>query len=152
MSYSQYGSCQNFEVPPPLPEFSTNLVIEEIKCDNIKDPSIWGPLAWFFLFAGSCSANNSITRSEAIKYWHFIEGLPLMLPCSMCKEHAQEFVNKRRVNKDEICSTRKNLVKFFVDFHNSVSKRKGSKKLTLREVENRFLRGGPVDAVRIKYY
>lgn len=152
MSYTKYGNCQNFEVPPPLSDFNTNVVIEEIKCDNIKDPSIWGPLAWFFLFAGSCSAEDRITRAEARKYWNFIEGLPLMLPCSMCRTHAQEFVDTNKVKRDDICSSRKNLVKFFVDFHNSISKRNGSKKLSLREVENRFLRGGPVDAVRIKYY
>lgn len=151
MSYKYYGNCQEFRVPPSLSEYNTSMVIEEIPCKNIKDPNIWGPLAWFFLFAGSCSASDTISRADAQKYWHFIEGLPLMLPCSVCKGHASEYVRISRPFKNIICSSRKNLVKFFVDFHNMIGQKKGQKKLSLRDVEDRFMRDGPINAFRIKY-
>ena len=151
MSYKYYGECQKFKVPPPLSDYGSSMIIEEIPCKNIKDPNIWGPLAWFFLFAGSCSAKEVITKADAQKYWHFIEGLPLMLPCSVCREHALEYVEINAPFRHEICSSRKNLIKFFIDFHNMIGHKKGQKKLTFRDIERMFLSNEPINAFRIKY-
>lgn len=149
--YKCYGNCQKFEIPPPIRAFSNRLIIEEVPCNNIHDPKAWGSAWWFSLFSGCCTANEIIAKADRPKYWKFIEGLPYMLPCKECQEHAKIYVDKIKHKKDEICSSRQNLVKFFVDFHNSVSKRKGQQKITIRDVENTFMQDRPVNAIKIRY-
>ena len=149
--YRTYGQCSSMKIPPPILDYENNLVIEEMPCDNTRDPKIWGPIWWFSLFNGCCAADESIPRAERAKYWQFIQGLPVMLPCSSCKEHAQAFIQKHAKNKDTICASRKSLLKFFVDFHNAIGKRKGNKKVSVQDVEKKFLTSGPVNALRISY-
>lgn len=150
--YKCYGNCSEHGIPPPIRrEREADLVIEEVPCDNIHDPRVWGSAWWFSLFNGCCTADEIIPTRDRTKYWKFIEGLPYMLPCKNCQEHAKEYVETCKDQKDYICSSRKNLTKFFVDFHNSVSKRKGNRKIRLEDVENTFLRSGPVKAIRVRY-
>ncbi len=150
--YKTYGNCSSFKVPPPVREYKNNLVIEEINCMNLRDPQIWGPIFWFQIFLSCCSADETIPRASRSKYWKFVEGLVWALPCEQCREHGQEFVAKHKHRRDDICSSRRNLTKFFVDLHNDINKRKGLKaKLTLQDVENRFMAEGPVSALKIKY-
>lgn len=149
--YKSYGNCQQFEIPPPVSEYANNLIIEEVPCSNIHDPKAWGSAWWFSLFNGCCTAEENIPRADRAKYWKFIEGLPYMLPCRDCQKHAKIYVENHKFKKDEICSSRKNLLKFFVDFHNSVSKRKGQQRITVRDVENVFMCDKPVNAIRIRY-
>lgn len=149
--YRTYGNCNIFSIPPPIAAPEDSLCIQEMQYKNIRDPRVWGSAMWFSLFCGSCSADEKISRCDRAKYWKFIEGLPIMLPCLKCREHAKVFIDKHRAKKEEICSTRQNLIKFFVEFHNSVSKRKGQKDITMEEIKDRFLSDKPVNAMKIKY-
>ena len=149
--YKCYGNCQQFEVPPPIGDYSRNLIIEEVPCNNIHDPKVWGSAWWFSLFNGCCTAERIIPNADRVKYWKFIEGLPYMLPCRECQGHAKIYVENHKHAKDSICSSRRNLLKFFVDLHNTVSKRKGQQKIKVKDVEDMFMSNEPVNAIRVKY-
>ena len=142
MTYRQLGNCSNvIRIPPPIPDLadiSMEIRVQEKLCTNLSNPSTWGPSLWFLNHLGSIHAPEFIPSEKREKYWNFIDGLPEMLPCKKCSVHAREFVNKNAPLKNHICSTRDNLVRFFVHFHNSVNERTGKPKITTEEVYRMF--------------
>lgn len=138
--YRQLGNCvYNLEIPPPV-KVNTPLEIhyEEKNIQNISSPESWGPAFWFILHLGSVKAPAVIPPEKKDKYWGFIDGIPEMLACGNCAEHARAYVDAHRPLKDIICSSRDNLVRFFTDFHNSVNERAGKPKITYEEIYNKF--------------
>ena len=144
-----YGTCNRFDIPPPIPYVEHNISIEETTCSNVFDPSIWGEGTWLFLHLGSLAANEQLSPTEAEKYWGFIEGLPYMLPCKNCSVHAQKYVDISRPRRAQICSSREALLHFFVDFHNMVNSRTGKPPITVEQVKN-MLRG-QTRVCKVKY-
>jgi hypothetical protein len=100
-----------------------NIKVEVNKYTNTSSPKVWGPPLWFTLHNSSSKypINPSSLVRERMK--NVIIGLPILLPCEVCKEHATGYIEKYFEQLDEICSSRDNLFKFFVDFHNQVNKR-----------------------------
>ena len=88
---------------------------------NISSPQIFGPPLWFSLHNASAHypINPSPITSERMK--NIILGIPVLLPCKNCSEHATAYIEKNFEKLNDICSTRDNLFKFFVDFHNYVN-------------------------------
>lgn len=146
-----YGNCQYIKVPPPVNKENLTVCIEEKECSNIASPEVWGEAFWFILHLGSCHATKEITSKDASKYWGFIEGIPLMLPCRNCADHASMFIAMHKYRKAEICANRNSLIKFFVDFHNDVNKRSGKPLLSLRDVKRMFS-GGARLVKKVSYY
>jgi hypothetical protein len=95
--------------------------------DDFIRPSVWGPLLWFSLHVGTTRYPISATPLESEKMQGFILGLPYILPCSECSEHARDYINQRFPEINRITSGRVSLFKFFVDFHNYVNQRFGKK-------------------------
>ena len=100
----------------------------EMKCTyhnqrGSNNPLTWGPPFWYTLHNGAYHypEHSSPLHSERMK--NFIIGIPVMIPCATCKEHATAFIEKHRSQLNDICSSRDSLFKFFVDFHNQVNKR-----------------------------
>lgn len=90
-------------------------------------PTDWGPLLWKLLHIMGEHVGKSSTptldRDEAIMIDFIIQGLPSVLPCPECAQHAREYVRLHPSTKV------KNLVgaaltdwtrNYFFDFHNSV--------------------------------
>jgi len=152
MSYRQLGNCNSVDhIPPPIeyPDFNIlNISIEEKDCTNIRSPNVWGQAFWFINHLGSVCAPKIIPYEKREKYWNFIDGLPEMLACGKCQKHARNFVEKHRPYKDIICSTRDNLVRFFVDFHNDVNKRNGKPMLDIESVYSLFSRPAKIQYFR----
>lgn len=100
-----------------------NLEYTILKYVNSANPEVWGPSFWFTLHNGAARypLNASPITIERMK--GFILGLPVMVPCETCKEHATAFIEANYNNLDNICSGRMKLFNFFVDFHNKVNKR-----------------------------
>lgn len=150
--YRHIGNCKyTLEIPPPV-NIQTppiEIQIEEIQVNNVSNPETWGPAMWFMNHLGSISAPDVIPPEKKDKYWNYIDGLPEILPCKKCSFHARAFVDSYAPYKDIICSSRDNLVQFFVDFHNSVNERNGKKMLTSNDVYKMF--SGPVKIQKFKY-
>lgn len=108
---------------------------------NMSDPNVWGPAFWFTLHNGA--SKYPISASPLIKerMKSFILGIPIMLPCYVCKVHATEHIENNKHKLEEICSGRDNLVKFFVDFHNIVNVKNNKPTLSVEEV-NKIYNGG----------
>lgn len=150
MTYRIFGNCNVFEIPPPISCSPVNVVCEEKEAENVFSPLVWGESLWFLFHVGSLAADKKIDEIEAIKYWNFIEGIPLMLPCKMCAVHAQKFIDSHRDKRRDICSSRETLIDFFVEFHNYVNIRQQKPLITKDDIKK--LAQGPVRISTIKYY
>jgi hypothetical protein len=96
---------------------------EPIGTANTANPSVWGPAFWFSLHNGAAKypINASPIYVERIK--NFILGIPYILPCDNCSDHARNYIAKRESELNEICKHRSSLFAFFVDMHNMVNVR-----------------------------
>ena len=150
--YRKINNCKsNIKIPPAvkITPPTVNILIEEKRVNNLTSPETWGPAMWFLNHLGSVNAPEIIPPNKRQKYWNYIDGLPEILPCKKCSNHARAYVDKISPYKDIICSTRDNLVKFFVDFHNSVNERNGKPTLTCEEVYKMF--SGPAKIQKMNY-
>ena len=145
-----YRSCNVFTIPPPIPYSKGDIVIDNQMCSTPFDPAVWGEGVWLFLHLGSLTAPDVFSPLEAQKYWSFIEGLPYMMPCQICANHAKDYVDDARADKDKICRTRESLLNFFLDFHNSVNLRTGKPPITMDQIKQ--LAQGPSRVSRVKYF
>lgn len=115
---------ENFELP------STKV--------NTTDPKLWGPSFWFSLHNGCLSYPQQASDIIATRMKGFIMGLPYILPCTNCSEHARVFVEMHYDELEDICSSRDKLFCFFVDFHNQVNKRYNKPILTCEEAKKLY--------------
>ena len=150
MTYQMYGNCNIVEIPPPIRCGYVNVVKEERECQNVFSPDVWGEAFWFILHIGSLAMDANISEQDARKYWNFIEGIPMILPCKMCSKDAQKFVDINRHRWRTICSSKERLIEFFIEFHNQVNMKQGKPLITKNDVER--LGGGNVRVSTIKYF
>ena len=139
--YRQLQNCKgNLEIPAPIKiETPIEIIIEEqSKLKNLKSPEVWGESFWFVVHLGSVNAPEFIPEEKRPFYWGFIDGIPEMLVCQKCSKHAREWVEIHRPYREQICSSRDNLVSFYVDMHNNVNKRNGKPLMTKDEVYRKF--------------
>jgi len=64
---------------------------------------------------------------------NFILGIPVMLPCIKCREHATAFIESHKDQLEYICRGKDSLFKFFVDFHNQVNVRNNKPVMTYED-------------------
>lgn len=143
-----YKTDNNTDIPQNVSKIET--FIEEVKttekintptCSyhNMKasnNPLIWGPPFWYTIHNGVYHYPEHAGPLHIERMKNFILAIPIMLPCTTCKEHATAFIDKHRKKLDTICSGKDLLFKFFVDFHNQVNKRYGKPELSYDEAYN----------------
>jgi len=112
--------------PVPEPQVPVPEPVEETytieKYDN-TNPSVWGPPFWFTLHNGALNYPSLANPLYIERMKNFILGIPVMIPCHTCKDHAISFIEYHKDQLDYICASRDKLFKFFVDFHNQVNVR-----------------------------
>lgn len=111
---------------------------------NLSDPSVWGPSKWFDLHVSAANYPLNASPIVAERMKNRILALPYEVPCYECKIHASSFVEANKGRLDEICSGRRKLVEFYVQFHNQVNKRYGKREWTVEEAEKYYSGGGYV--------
>ena len=71
----------------------------------------------------------------------FIMGIPVMVPCEKCADHATAYIESRS-DLDQVVKNRDSLFSFFVDFHNFVNERLGKDKIPM-EAALKMYKGTP---------
>ena len=97
---------------------------------NTGDPNVWGPPMWFTLHNGASKYPIKASPIFADRMKNFILGLPVMIPCDKCQDHATAHIEANWSRLDDVVSGRDKLFKFFVDFHNRVNKRYNKPEMT----------------------
>jgi hypothetical protein len=126
---------------PPVPRMKW----ETKHYTNMSDPNVWGPALWFTLHNGSSKYPISAAPIVKDRMKAYILGIPLMLPCIACKIHAINHIEKNKDKLDDICSGRKKLFEFFVDFHNIVNKRYNKPIVSIEEAYKMYNQGVDVN-------
>jgi len=105
---------------------------------NGSSPEVFGPPLWFVFHNAAAHYPEAAAPIERERMKNILIGMPSLLPCAECKEHATMHIERNRANLDTITAGRRNLVRFFVDFHNYVNKRKGKPLFTYEEAERLY--------------
>uniref|UniRef100_A0A6C0CZD7 thiol oxidase n=1 Tax=viral metagenome TaxID=1070528 RepID=A0A6C0CZD7_9ZZZZ len=85
-------------------------------------PDVWGPKFWYSLHNGAAKYPIKASIVYINKMKEFILGIPYILSCEKCLNHANLFIEKHYDRLEDICSERIKLFDFFVDFHNEVNR------------------------------
>lgn len=83
------------------------------------DPLIWGPSAWSFIHFLTIAYPDKPTREDIENHKNFINLLPKILPCSICKNHIEK--NLEDIDFELILSSKNSYMNFMWDLHNKVN-------------------------------
>ena len=95
--------------------------IKDIRID--LEPKVWGPNAWFFIDSIVLSYPLNPSQIEKTQYKNFFYSFPVVLPCTKCRVHFNEYINKYPLD-DNILSSKEKIIKWILSAHNNVSKDK----------------------------
>jgi hypothetical protein len=116
---------------------------------NGIEPEVWGPSLWFSLHNGCMSYPIKASKIVSDKMKGFVMGLPYIIPCADCSEHARAHIEFNYNKLDNICSGRDNLFEFFCNMHNYVNKRFGKPVLSVEEAKKIY--SGGVNVMKMSY-
>jgi len=100
--------------------------------NNSLGPDTWGPYIWasiHYITLGYPSNPSDETKS---KYKNFMELFQYVLPCSVCREHLKDNLQKIPIT-NLVLSNRENFINWGIDLHNEVNKINGKKVLSYDE-------------------
>ncbi len=83
------------------------------------DPLIWGPSAWSFIHFLTIAYPDKPTREDIENHKNFINLLPKILPCSICKNHIEK--NLEDIDFELILSSKNSYMNFMWELHNKVN-------------------------------
>lgn len=126
-----------------------NLSYKTQQYSNTSDPEVWGPAFWFSLHNGAIKypIDPSPLWKERMK--HFILGIPVMVPCEKCSDHATAYLEQNYNQLDNIVSSRSNLFQFFWKFHNYVNERLNKPQISLEYAYKLY--NGQVSVTKLEY-
>lgn len=114
---------------------NNSMVVPKRNHSTRVSPNIWGRALWFSLHFGAL--NYPLVPTEEMKNMQkqFINGLPIMIPCDICKNHALQFLIENNSDIEIAVQNPDNLFAFFVKFHNTVNARIGKRVVPLEEAK-----------------
>lgn len=83
-------------------------------------PEIWGPHAWIFLHSITLDYPDCPSEDHKNNMRSFINSLSNILPCQKCRLNFGLHIQKYPLTDKILCS-KKELVKWMIDIHNSVN-------------------------------
>lgn len=113
------------------------------------DPKVWGPAMWLVLHTGSAHYPKKASPVYADKMKGFIRGLPYIIPCEICANHARTFIAQNWSRIDQIVSGQDELFRFFCEFHNKVNARYQKPIVDCEEIKNMYTH--PVTVKKMSY-
>ena len=120
-----------------------------VQQSNSKHPDVWGPAFWFTLHNGASAYPVEATPICAKRMRKFIIGMPIMIPCEKCQDHATAYIEQNYHKLNEIVKGRQNLFNFFVSFHNYVNERYGKPQMGYEEAYALYT--GGVNVTKLSY-
>ena len=120
-----------------------------VKGANSGAPEVWGPSFWFSMHHGAAAYPKKASPLWRERMKSFIHGIPVMVPCDKCADHACAYIEKRKDDLDEVVKNSENLSTFFVEFHNFVNGRLGKPQMSLEDARKMY--GGSAEVLTIEY-
>jgi hypothetical protein len=130
-------SIQNTTPCPKIQCPKQELNYQEVS-KNTNNPKVWGPQLWFSFHNGATKYSNNPSPIIKNNMKNFILGIPVIIPCEKCREHANQFIESNYNNLDNIVSSRENLFKFFFDFHNNANIKTNKPEMSYEQVKKLY--------------
>jgi hypothetical protein len=100
------------------------------------DPKIWGPSFWFILHTISMNYPENPTPEQKRRYYEFYDSLKHILPCTSCKEHYKQ--NLEKLPLTPYLDTKKSLISWVIMLHNRVNKMTKQREMSYEDVSNKY--------------
>jgi hypothetical protein len=113
-----------------------------------KSPEVFGPALWFSLHTGSAHLPTTLSPVSIKRIQGFINGIPEMVPCEQCSEHARAFIESNKDRIDRIKHGDEVFI-FYVDFHNYVNKKLGKPLMGYEDAYKMYKTGQNVRILKI---
>lgn len=98
--------------------------------------NIWGPNLWFSLHTMTFVYPLRPTDNDKQNYKSFFETLKYTIPCSVCRKNYIRHWKELPINKH--LNSRRELVYWLIDLHNTVNGETGKKILSYETVINKY--------------
>lgn len=98
---------------------------------NFK-PEQWGSHFWHVLHIVSLGYPDEPSASEQRAFYDFFYNIKYILPCEKCRVHYHQNLEKYDLNN--AIKSKKNLVQFVVNVHNSVNRTNGKREWTVEQM------------------
>lgn len=136
----------SFRAPIRLNEYLKNqpeieMVVGKTMVGHSFEPDMFGPAFWFTLHNGAAAYPENPTQQVQEGMKMFIMGLPIMIPCVTCKEHAFNYIRNHDLDYETL--NRENVFAFFNRFHNFANKRFNKREMSLDEAKYLYGFGTP---------
>ena len=105
-----------------------------MKMREYRRPSVWGPSLWRFIHCVAMTAPSPMTREKREEYREFFESLGNVLPCSTCREHYKEYLERHPVD----VRSRRRLVEWTLCFHNHINAMNGKESWDLERLRRSY--------------
>ena len=135
--------------PPPTGPPIMEVQYEVKEFANSGNPEVWGPAFWLTIHNGAARYPQRATPLWRSRMKNFILGIPVMVPCEKCSDHATAYLEKHARRLDEVVEGRVKLFDFLVEFHNFVNKRLGKAQMSLAEAQKLYT--GKTDVLHVTY-
>jgi hypothetical protein len=98
----------------------------------------WGPNYWYFIHMAAVSYPVDPSPEMKSTMRNFLVGIPIFLPCEICRTHAMQYLESRKHLFDWAVSNRNNLFEFTWAFHNHVNAATKKPQMTLEAAKEEY--------------
>lgn len=152
MSYRKVEYYLNLDKPREddvkKEEESEGIVMENVSTvvGSTADPRIWGPGFWFSLHNSAEHYPHNPSPIVRDRTKGRILAISYEIPCQGCRPHSISYIEN--ADLDKAVSSKENLIRFYVDFHNQVNKRYNKPLVTYEQARKMY--GGNVTYIKYK--
>ena len=105
----------------------------------MADPNQWGPLVWKILHIQAEHLGKQtipmLKKDESLLIHKFLKQIYFILPCSICKNHYNEYYLTHSSKEIQYDSMHTFLVNYFYDLHNRVNEKNSKNIYKTEELE-----------------
>jgi hypothetical protein len=133
-------ATENFQRPVEYTHVNNSKKLDTKPLSKSVTKSTWGRPLWFSLHYGALNYPKTADDSMKNMMVGYIRGLPIMIPCDICKNHAYEYISKFSDQQlREISSSNESLFRFFWQFHNNVNSQTGKPTITFEKAYDVYM-------------
>jgi hypothetical protein len=148
-SLNSYCTPKPYTVVDPHKHVGAGLEISWKKEEKTipQSPVVFGPAMWFSFHVGSANLPKVLSPVSVDRIKSFINGIPEMVPCTECSEHARAFIerSRERINNFKFGD---DVFRFYVDFHNYVNERLDKRQVSYEEAYKMYKGGMGVNIMK----
>jgi len=111
------------------------------------DPKLWGKCGWDFSHYVTLGYPDYPTQHDKRMMKQYFNTFPYILPCDTCRYNLLKHYNYHPLTNN-ILSSKRNLVRWFIDIHNMSNRDLGKKELSYDQIISELLKDKSDDTTK----